>query len=153
MSGPDISNDDVLLQMLSAALDDLDPVPDEALQAAGGAWDICHVDGELAALVGPGPDRPVALLRDEADLRSMTFVASKLSVEIEIDNDRHAIGVLSPPGARVIEVEPVSSNGPPYARTVQSDDLGRFRLDLEVGLCRLRIGTGHEAVFTSWFYC
>ncbi len=152
MSGPDISKDEELLRALSAALEDLDPVPDVALRAADSAWDIYHVDGELAALVGPAPDGLV-LLRDEADLRSMTFVASKLSVEIEIDNDRHAVGVLSPPGVRVIEVEPVSSMGPPFARTVHSDDLGRFRLDLDVGLCRLRIGTGPEAVFTSWFYC
>jgi hypothetical protein len=151
MSRPDIAKDEELLRALSAALEDLDPVPDEALRAADSAWDICHVDGELAALVSPAPDRLV--LRDEADLRSMTFVASKLSVEIEIDSDRHAVGVLSPPGARVIEVEPVSSKGPPFASTVHSDDLGRFRLDLDVGLCRLRIGTGPEAVFTSWFYC
>jgi hypothetical protein len=153
MSRPDLSKDDVLLHALSAALDDLDPVPEEALQAANSAWDICHIDGELAALVDPGPDRPVALLGDEADLTSMTFVASNLSVEIEIDNDLHAIGVLSPPGARVIAVEPVSSKGPPFARKAYSDDLGRFRVDLEVGLCRLRIGSGPEAVFTSWFYC
>lgn len=153
MSGADIFNDDVLLRALSAALDDLDPVPDEALRSADSAWDICHIDGELAALVGSAPDRPLAPLRDDADLRSMTFVASKLAIEMEIDSDRHAVGVLSPPSATVIEVEPVSSKGPPFASRAQSDDLGRFRLDLEVGLCRLRIGTGPEAVFTSWFYC
>jgi hypothetical protein len=153
MSRPDMSKDDELLQALSTALDDLDPVPDEALRAATSAWDICHIEGELAALVGSAPDQPVALLRDEADLRSMTFVASNLSVEIEIDDDRHAVGLLSPPVAMVVEVESVSSKRPPLARAVHSDDLGRFRLDLEVGLCRLRIGVGPEAVFTSWFYC
>jgi hypothetical protein len=153
MSGPDLSKDDVLLQVLSAALDDLDPVSVEALRTAASAWDICHVEGELAALMDPAPDRRLALLRDEADLRSMTFVASKLKVEIEIDLDRHVVGVISPPTANIIEVESVSSKGPPFARTAHSDEFGRFRLELEMGLCRLRIGGGPDAVLTSWFYC
>jgi hypothetical protein len=154
VSGPDISKDDELLEALSAALDALDPVPDEALQAAAGAWEICNIDAELAPLVAtsqPVPD--LALMRDEADLRSMSFVASKLTVDIEINSDRHIIGVISPPAARIIEVESASATRPALGRTVRSDDLGRFRLDLEVGLCRLRIGTGPDAVLTAWFYC
>jgi hypothetical protein len=34
----------------------------------------------------------------------------------------------------------------------RTDDLGRFQIGIGAGLCRLRIGSGDDAVFTSWFY-
>jgi len=155
MSEPDFSDDDVLLAALSEALDHLDPVPTGALRAASTSWEIFHVDGELAGLVtDTSPDSPLVLLREEeADLRTLTFVSSRLTVEIEVDRDRHAVGVLSPPAATAIEVEAASNQGQPLTKTAFSDELGRFWLDLGIGLCRLRIGSGPDAVVTSWFYC
>jgi len=154
MSEPDFSDDDVLLAALSEALDHLDPVPTGALRAASTSWEIFHVDAELAGLVtDTSSDGPIVLLREEADLRTLTFVSSRLTVEIEVDGDRRAVGVLSPPAAMAIEVEAASSQGQPLTKTALSDDLGRFWLDLGIGLCRLRIGSGPDAVVTSWFYC
>jgi hypothetical protein len=153
MNRPDLSDDDVLLAALSVSLDQLDRVPEAAVRLAGAAWEICHADGELAALVaGPTAGEVVVLLREEAECRALTFVASHLTVEIEIDSDRHVVGVISPPAATLIEVEMSSSQASPAVRAVQSDDLGRFQVDVGIGLCRLRVGSGPEAVVTSWFY-
>jgi hypothetical protein len=154
MNHPDLSNDGVLLAALSASLDHLDPVPEAAVRAAAAACELRRADGELAALVAESLlDEPLALLRDEADNTALTFVASRLTVELEIDRDRHAVGLISPPVSTEIGVETSSRQPSPLAATARSDDLGRFRIDVGVGLCRLRIGSGTEVVVTSWFHC
>jgi hypothetical protein len=152
MTEPELSHDDGLLAALSALLDHLDPVPERAVGAALAAWEICQADGELAALVaGSSFADELVLLREEAEATTLTFVASRLTVEIEIDSARHVVGVISPPASTVIEVETSSAQRPPSPRSARSDDLGRFRIDVGIGLCRLRIGSGADAVFTSWF--
>ena len=154
MSKPDLPNDDALLEALSAALDDLDPVPGAAQEAALAAWDLCHAQGELARLLASeDADGPALLLRDETASQTFTFVASKVVVELEIDADGHGIGVLTPPSVSEIAVETASAQKASYTRAAYSDELGRFQLDLGTGLCRLRIGRADDAVFTSWFYC
>jgi hypothetical protein len=148
----DLSDDDVLAAALSAALDDLDPVPEAAVAVAATACDLPDAEVELAALVAESSGA-LALMRDESDHTMLTFAASQLTVEIEIDREHHAVGVITPPASTTIEVE-TSRHAPPGPRTVRSDDLGRFRLDLDGGLCRLRIGAGRDAVVvTSWFHC
>jgi hypothetical protein len=134
MTEPELSHDDGLLAALSALRDHLDPVPERAVGAAGSSF-----ADELV------------LLREEAEATTLTFVASRLTVEIEIDSARHVVGVISPPASTVIEVETSSAQRPPSPRSARSDDLGRFRIDVGIGLCRLRIGSGADAVFTSWF--
>ena len=154
VSHPDFSSDDVLLAALSASLDNPDPVPAAAVQATASAWEICHADVELAALVADSSSgTALVLLREDADLRALTFVSSRLMIEIEIDSDRHGIGVISPSGTNVVEVETASDQGPAIPKTAPIDDLGRFRVDVGVGLCRLRIGSEPNAVVSSWFYC
>jgi hypothetical protein len=150
---PDLSSDDGLLAALSESIDDLDPVPAAAVEAATTSWEIGHVEGELAALAADGSFGSLTLRRDEADLKSLTFVASRLTVELEIDDQRRAVGAISPPTATVVAVEVASQQAPFASSTVTSDELGRFAVDLAMGLCRLRIGSGPDAVFTSWFYC
>ena len=149
----DLSDDDVLAAALSAALDDLDPVHEAAVAAAATACDLPDAEGELAALVAESSGM-LALMRDETEHTMLTFAASQLTVEIDIDRDHHAVGVITPPACTTIEVETSARHASPGVRTVRSDDLGRFRLDLDGGLCRLRIGAGRDAVVvTSWFYC
>ena len=152
MSHPDLFDDDILLGLLSTAIDAADPVPHAAVRAAVAAFELGHADGELAALVAESRVEDHALLlRSEAEITTLTFVSSRLRVEIEIDRARHVVGVISPPEATVIEVEE-SAGELRHLGTTQSDDLGRFQADVG-GLCRLRIGSGAHTVVTSWFYC
>ncbi len=154
MSRWELFEDEGLLAALSVALDNLDPVSVEAVRAGASSWEISHVDGELAALAADSSSRgQVILLSDEEDMRCLTFVANQLTVEIKIDCEHQAVGVMSPGVAKVIEVERASMKGPPFTMRTVSDQLGQFRLGLVTGLCRLRIGTGPEAVVTSWFSC
>lgn len=149
----DLTDDAVLEDALSAAIDDLDPVPTEAVATAAAACDLLHPEGELAALVAESALGETVLMRDDAEHTMLTFAASELTVEIEIDREHRAVGVITPPAETLIEVE-TSARTPAAVQSVRSDELGRFRMDLAGGLCRLRIGAGPQAVVvTSWFYC
>ena len=154
MKRPDLFDDQGLLTALSIALDGLDPVPVEAVRAADSSWEICHMDGELAALAADSfTDGQLVVRSDEADIRCLTFLANQLTVEIKIDCEHHAVGVISPEAVKVIEVEWASTKGPPFKMITQSDRSGKFELHPVKGLCRLRVGNGADAVVTSWFYC
>jgi hypothetical protein len=152
MTRPDLSDDDVLLTAVSAVIDGMDPVPPGAVRAAVAASELPNADNELAALVADSTDAEPLLLRHETDSLVLTFRSSQVTVEIEIDRDGHAVGVISPAAATDVALETSSLRTPPVTGT-RSDDLGRFQLDVGPGLCRLRIGSGPEAVLTSWFYC
>jgi hypothetical protein len=156
MKRPNLSEDEVLLAVLSDAIDHLDPVSPQAVEAAVAACDIGYADAELAALVADSMAGQGVLLRDELDSTMLTFRSSRLTVELEIDPDLHAVGLISPPGATAVVVESAATPGAPSpSRTwsARSDDLGRFRIDVGSGLCRLRIGSGSETTVTSWFHC
>jgi len=154
MIGPDLNDDEVLLTLLAEMIDADDDPPAPAVQAALVACELARAEGELVALVAEstGEERLVGV-RDEIEATVFKFRASNLTVELEIGLDGHAIGVISPPQATEIEVERASAQVPPLHPVCRSDELGRFRMDVANGLCRLRIGTGDNAVITSWFYC
>jgi hypothetical protein len=156
MKRPNLSEDEVLLAAVSDAIDHLDPVSPRALEAAVAACDIGYADAELASLVADSLASEGVLLRDELDSTMLTFRSSRLTVELEIDHDLHAVGLISPAASTGVVVETAATPGAPVpSRTwnARSDDLGRFRIDVGAGLCRLRIGTGSETTVTSWFHC
>ena len=149
----DLRDDDVLLAVLSGVLHGSDPVPADAKRAAAAACELRHVDSELASLVADSSIDEGLLFRDEVGTLVMTFRCDQLSVEIEIDRDGQAVGVISPPVATELRVETPSTRGTPRGMSTRSDELGRFQIGVGMGLCRLRIGSGPEAVVTAWFYC
>jgi hypothetical protein len=149
---PDLRNDAVLLALLSMVIDGVDPVPPGAIQAAAAACELRHVDCELASLVADSTVGGRVLLRDEADRTVLTFRSRQMSVEVEIDRDGYAVGLISPPAAADIAVENIVPCSSLARVSTRSDDLGRFQIGVGTGLCRLRIGSGDRAVFTSWFY-
>lgn len=153
MTNHDLTDDHGLEAALSTSLDHLDPVPDAALRAAALACELPHADGELAILVAESAAGEMLVLRDETDSTTLTFAARHMTVEIEIDRLHRAVGAITPPSATLIEVERSAREASTPPTRSQSDELGRFRVDLGAGLCRLRIGSGPGAVVTSWFYC
>ncbi len=152
MRSPNLSNDDVLLATLSASLEILDPVPAAAVLAATAACESPEALGELAVLFADSTmDNRLVLFREEADYRTLTFVASRLTIEVEIEHHGKAVGLIIPPAETLIQVEAASGRSSSIARMVQSDVLGRFRIDVGLGPRRLRIGSGSDAVVTPWF--
>jgi hypothetical protein len=156
MKRPDLSEDEILATILSDAIDHLDPVSTRAVEAAVAACDIGYADAELAALVADSMADAGVLLRDELDSTVLTFRSSRVTVELEIDRDLHAIGLISPPAATEVVVETAATPGAAASSrtwSARTDELGRFRIDVDAGLCRLRIGSGSETTVTSWFHC
>jgi hypothetical protein len=134
-----------------------DPVPPLVTQAAKAALGWRRLDAELAEVLADSAlDSPsLALARSaHATLRSMSFSAGRLTIDIEIHGEgdhRIALGQLSPPRRARIELQSADQAAPTIT---ESDDLGRFRTKLpEAGSIRLRIDCEPDDaswVETSW---
>jgi hypothetical protein len=134
-----------------------DPVPPLVTQAAKAALGWRRLDAELAELLADSAldAETLAVARgSRATLRSMSFSAGRLTIDVEIHgegDDRVALGQLSPPGRATIEVQ---SADQAESTTVESDSLGRFRTKLPAsGSIRLRVAADPAQanwVETSW---
>jgi hypothetical protein len=104
------------------------------------------VDEQLAAGVRGGGD-------DGLPVRSVRFTAraSTIDIDVQVEGDeRILMGQIAPPVSAVVEIE--TSSG--MIASVQSDELGRFRMQLPAGgRIRLVISDGPDLgprVVTSW---
>jgi hypothetical protein len=135
----------------------VDPVPPLVTQAAKAALDWRRLDAELAELLADSAldaESPALRRGARATLRSMSFSAGRLTIDVEIHGegaDRIALGQLSPPRRATIELQ---SADQVESTTVESDNLGRFRTKLPAtGSIRLRVASdpaGANWVETSW---
>lgn len=150
----DLSVDEVLLKLLGEALDEADPVPAEAVQAAMALSNLSDVDAELATLVADTLiEQDVVLYRHEVTLevdasaeRLVSFASPQLNVDVELHaNDSSMVGVVMPAGVFEIEVETRQQKV-----VTRSDELGRFHVELPPGPCRLHVQAFGGAVVTPW---
>ena len=139
-------DDDQLLALLGEVLDDMDPVPADALAAARAA-NLLRLDGELAELVFDSllDDRAVGVRDATAgDVRSLTFTAGGRTIEVDL-TDADVVGRITP--AEAVELELVQPSG----RTpIAVDELGRFRVGLAPGPVRLQLSGGAAPAATPW---
>jgi hypothetical protein len=151
----DLEDDDVLLALLSESLDQVDPVPQEAVTAALAMAQLADADAELAKLVGDSlADHDVVLFRHDitreplgevAD-RLVTFATPQLTVDLDFEADgARVVGTLTP--AQSVDVAMETRQGSASAR---SDQLGRFQLAIGPGPCRLRIHAHGGTIVTPW---
>lgn len=153
----DLNPDEPLVAELRALFAEVDPVPPLVAEAAKAALGWRRLDAELAELLSDSAlqDESLALARGGgAPVRSVTFSAAELTIDLEIHTDgenRTLLGQLAPPLTATIEIQ--TKDGPlPGAET---DDLGRFRARIPTGgAIRLRVlAEGHQSgspVETSW---
>jgi hypothetical protein len=147
--------DEELMDELRNILRRTDPVPPEVTEFAQAALGWRRLDADLAELLADSALETDALaLARGGEGRWLTFRAADLTIDVEIQADgdaRTVLGQLAPPPAAAT-VEAQSSDGTVVA-SVESDELGRFRLTLEAsGRCRLRVlRPGTQPVETSWF--
>ena len=111
-------------------------------------------DSELAALTSDSADEVSLALRADSPPRLVSFEASQLSIEIEIQRGAHAygsrlIGQLTPAGSARIHVRRA---GEQDALIVVADERGRFTCeDLTDGPLSLIVERhGHAPTATAW---
>jgi len=146
--------DDKLLDDMRNIFRRTDPVPSEVTEFAQAALGWRRLDADLAELLADSALETEAALARGGEGRWLTFRADDLTIDVEIQGDgdvRTLLGQLGPPpAAATVEVQ--STDGTVLA-TVESDELGRFRLSLDAdGHVRLRVlRKGAAPVETSWF--
>jgi hypothetical protein len=132
-----------------------EPVPDDLMRTAVGAYTWRTIDAELAELVFDSAvdHDEAALVRGPQQDRLLSFRAGGLTIDVEIAGtgpNRSMIGQLVPPQPAAVEIR--QGGG---ALTVEADELGRFNAGpLRAGPVRLRCSTdtqgGRRAVVTDW---
>ena len=145
-----LHDDDGLVAQLGRALDELDPVPEDAIAAARSALEMGRADEALAELVYDSLLEGTAVgMRSDLllEARSLEFVAGGYRLDVELVDDEGAVlGQLDPAAAASVTLE---TDGP--GRETTTDALGRFRFTGARGPLRLRltIDTG-EVILTPW---
>jgi hypothetical protein len=153
MSSHDHEEDDPLLGELRSLFAHNDPVPALVTTTAKASLGWRRLDADLAELLSDSLDaESYALARGGATVRSVSFAAGALTIEIEIRGDgaqQTLLGQLSPIAETTIEVQTASE---PEPAAVRSDQFGRFRATVAAGnSIRLRVATGDPGwIETSW---
>jgi hypothetical protein len=139
--------DDELLAELRDALQEAHEVPDSFVAAGKDAFTWRTVDADLAVLARDSST--LAGTRTEsAMIRSMTFVAAALTIEIEVTADSVA-GQLVPPQQARIEVQYREAT----LRTTATDEVGWFNVRLPRRVTAFRISAtlpDRTTVITPW---
>jgi hypothetical protein len=148
----DWNDDEQLLADLGEAMRAADDVPGRFVEVGMAAFAWRSIDAELAGLTfdsaepaaaGPSPGARA----EQAPLRSMTFTARDLSIEVEVRDDA-LIGQIAPPAPGELDVRVYDG----ATRTVAVDEVGWFVIQPRpVGLFSLHVRTGDGAgVVTEW---
>lgn len=129
-----------LLDALRRAASAVDPVPDDAVLAARSALAYLRLDAALADLVHDSEDdhdlSVVGFRSAGATARQLAFQSGPWEIEVEVieaGDRRRLIGQCVPPAT----VEVIARSTGDERRTV-SDDLGRFSIEVAMGLVSLR---------------
>ncbi len=149
MSTRDHEADSELLALLGRALRASDPVPDDVIAAAKGAYAWRTIDEELADLVFDSA-RELTGVRDRNSSRQLTFRSKGCEIEIMVLDaaERRLVGQLVP--AQSTTVTLVGTNER-FERA--SDQHGRFSFDrVQVGPVRLSVSVpgGAPDITTDW---
>lgn len=146
---PDWTDDEQLYTELGEAMRSAAAVPDRFVAAGKAAFAWRTVDAELAELSYDSVvDGALAGTRAEpAALRSLTFVASGVTIEVELTEDA-LLGQVVPPQPGSVQLRQKDGS----ATTAPVDDVGWFVLrPLPVGLFRLLVHTADgRSVLTEW---
>lgn len=146
-------DDDQLLAALADAVHSAREVPPGFVEAGVAVPDTTDLDVEFAELLRDssthGGAPALAVTRAEAPLsRTLTFVAARLRIEIEVSGGT-VRGQLVPPDAGELELQSTRVD----LRRVDVDEVGWFVVEpVPVGSCRFRCSLpGGISVVTEWF--
>jgi hypothetical protein len=141
-------DDDRLLELLSQALEQQNPLTDRAREGAYAALTWRTIDAELAALSYDSAMELSTGARGDEVARQLTFATDSLEIEVMVAEGPRLVGQLVPPFVAAVTL----TRGDEVLETT-SDDLGRFGFDL-AGSAPTKIavvlGPGDPAVETEW---
>jgi hypothetical protein len=142
-----VTDDEQLLAELAEAVRAAGDVPAGFIAAGKAAFAWRNVDAELATLTDASTAGLVGTRAEPASLRSLSFVARELSIEVEVTADA-LLGQIVP--AQPGEVRLHQRDG--STRTVPVDDVGWFVVrPVPEAMFRLLVRTaGGSAVITEW---
>jgi hypothetical protein len=153
----DPSIDDELLAALGRALQEREPVPEDVVAAAKGAFVWRTIDAELAALTfdSVADAQALAGVRGSGGPRALTFEHDDVVVDVEVTEHgtrRTLVGHVAPAPLESVEVHQAGRDEP-VRQT--ADALGRFQVpDLVAGpfrlLCRFGPGARWPVMLTEW---
>jgi len=144
------AEDDELTAELGTAMRAAAEVPAGFVAAGKAAFAWRNVDAELAALSYDSATEPAlaGTRAERATLRALTFVASRLTIELEA-TESGLVGQVVPQQPGEVELQQPGGG----RRTVTVDELGwfAFRAPAPHGMCRMRVRTADgTAVLTEW---
>lgn len=142
-----MTSDEQLIAELAAAMRAERDVPPRLLDAAKAAFAWHTVDAELAALAFDSAGQPAGTRAETATLRAMTFVASHITIEIEVTADA-LLGQVAPPRSGELLVREATG----AVHVVQLDALGWFTVrPCPASMFRLELTLpGGPRVVTAW---
>ncbi len=152
MTTHDDEQNDPLVAELRELFAHGDPVPRLVTETAKASLGWRRLDADLAELLSDSLDvESYAVVRGDATLRSVSFAADRLTIDLEIRGDgpqQTLLGQLSPSAETRVEVQTASE---PKPMEVRSDRLGRFRATVAAGSSiRLRVAIGDPDQSSGW---
>ena len=148
------SRDDQLMAELRRIANEVDAVPDEVTTYGKAALGWRRIDADLAELLTDSHLGPVSAATRAGDggPRFLAFKADGLEIDLEISDGPPIVmlGQLAPPVAVTVDVQ---RDDDTVEATGESDELGRFRIELPRG-GKLRLILRREPpapqIETSW---
>ena len=141
-------SDDELVEAIKTGLEQTDPVPMSAVEAAKAAFTWRTIDAELAELVYDSAETGLVGVRGEG-ARQVTFRSPGVEIEVMVtdERERRIVGQLVPPQQATVEA--LTSGG---IREQGSDSLGRFSFEgIVPGPVKLSVETADGGtVVTEW---
>jgi hypothetical protein len=138
-------SDDQLIEDLRRLFAKDDPVPPLVLETAKASLGWRRLDADLAELLSDSvldAQGEMALARGTAQLRSVSFSAGRLTIDLELQgegSERRLLGQLGPPAGATLELQ--LGDAETAAVPIAIDELGRFRARLpDATRFRLRVG-------------
>ena len=135
------TSDELLLAELRAAVEQHDPVPAVAIEAARAAFAWRTFDAEVAELLfDSARDDELAGVRGAGSDRLLSFEGEALAVELGVTGlgqQRTLTGQIDPPARTSVEVRSLQGS-----TMLETDGLGRFSFGIATGPVSLRVLRG-----------
>jgi len=144
------TSDDLLLAELRSAIEQHDPVPAAAAEAARAAFAWRTFDAEVAELLfDSARDDALAGVRGAGSDRLLSFEGDELAVELGVTGlgeQRTLTGQIDPPARMSVEVRSLAGS-----TMLETDGLGRFSFGIATGPVSLRVLRGEgPPLETPW---
>ena len=135
------TSDELLMAELGSAIEQHDPVPSTAIEAARAAFAWRTFDAEVAELLfDSARDDALAGVRGAGSDRVLSFEGDQLAVELGVTGlgqQRTLTGQIDPPARMSVEVRSLEGS-----TMLETDGLGRFSFGIATGPLSLRVLRG-----------